>query len=173
MLSLLAGDWKCMFIDMLSPTSCVSRRFHWDQVPFHHYIPIDNVDIMAETIPFRPITDFEPSPTGQPINDHPIHEKSVLSSDEDLKDHMDYDRVDKEVAKYTSDVRMHVGKEESDRLLKLIDRRVLVIMILTYFLQAIDKGTLSFASIMGIQEDLGLVGQQVRHYHNPKVWGRL
>jgi hypothetical protein len=92
------------------------------------------------------------------------HVERVMSQEEDLKDHMDLNRVDSEVAKYTSNVREIVSEEESARLLKLIDRRVLVIMILTYFLQAIDKGTLSFASIMGLQEDLGLVGQQVRHY---------
>lgn len=33
-------------------------------------------------------------------------------------------------------------------------------MVFTYFLQALDKGTMSFASIMGIQTDLGLVRQQ-------------
>lgn len=33
-------------------------------------------------------------------------------------------------------------------------------MIFTYFLQALDKGTLSFAAIMGIKQDLHLVGQQ-------------
>jgi hypothetical protein len=43
----------------------------------------------------------------------------------------------------------------------MIDKRVLVIMIATYFIQAIDKGTLSFASIMGIIPDTKLVGQQV------------
>jgi hypothetical protein len=34
-------------------------------------------------------------------------------------------------------------------------------MVFTYFLQALDKGTLSFAAIMNLREDLGLVGQQV------------
>lgn len=33
-------------------------------------------------------------------------------------------------------------------------------MVFTYFLQALDKGTLSFTSIMGLPEDLKLVGQQ-------------
>lgn len=91
------------------------------------------------------------------------HVERVMSREEDLKDHMDLNRVDSEVAKYTSNVREDVSEEESARLLKLIDRRVLVIMILTYFLQAIDKGTLSFASIMGLQDDLHLVDQEVRH----------
>lgn len=92
------------------------------------------------------------------------HVERVMSREEDLKDYMDLNRVDAEVAKYTSDVRVVISDEESDRLLKLIDRRVLVIMILTYFLQAIDKGTLSFASIMGLQEDLHLKGQEVRNH---------
>lgn len=92
------------------------------------------------------------------------HVERVMSREEDLKDHMDLNRVDSEVAKYTSNVRADVSEEESARLLKLIDRRVLVIMILTYFLQAIDKGTLSFASIMGLQDDLHLVDQEVRHH---------
>jgi MFS family permease len=42
----------------------------------------------------------------------------------------------------------------------MIDKRVLSIMIFTYFLQALDKGTLSFTVIMGIKTDLGLHGQQ-------------
>ncbi|CZR65675.1 related to allantoate permease [Phialocephala subalpina] len=76
------------------------------------------------------------------------------------KDLTDFNAVDSEVAKYTSDVRVHIDEATSKRLKKLIDRRVLAIMIFTYFLQALDKGTMSFASIMGIQEDTGLVGQQ-------------
>lgn len=78
------------------------------------------------------------------------------------KDTTDYNAVDAEVAKYTSDVRVDIDEATNKRLRKLIDRRVLAIMIFTYFLQALDKGTMSFASIMGIQEDTGLVGQQVR-----------
>ncbi|KAI1500038.1 major facilitator superfamily domain-containing protein [Biscogniauxia marginata] len=69
---------------------------------------------------------------------------------------MDYDKVDKEVAKYMSSSRIEISPEENTRLRRLIDRRVLVIMIITYFLQAIDKGTLSFSSIMGLPKDTGL-----------------
>lgn len=36
----------------------------------------------------------------------------VLSDEDDLKDHMNFDRVDDEVAKYTSDVRAFVSDEE-------------------------------------------------------------
>jgi hypothetical protein len=78
------------------------------------------------------------------------------------KSRQDYSKVDKELAQYVSDVRIDISPEENKRLLKMIDKRILAIMITTYFLQAIDKGTLSFASIMGIREDTGLHGQQVR-----------
>ncbi|KAI0015089.1 MFS general substrate transporter [Xylariomycetidae sp. FL0641] len=72
------------------------------------------------------------------------------------KDHSDYGKVDKEIAKYMSEGRIVISPEENTRLRKLIDRRVLVVMIITYFLQAIDKGTLSFSSIMGLPEDTGM-----------------
>lgn len=88
--------------------------------------------------------------------------KHVEVDYDDLKkDHMDYGRVDKEVAKYASATAIDITPNENKRLKKLVDRRVLSIMIFTYFLQALDKGTMSFASIMGIKADTHLVGQQV------------
>jgi len=86
----------------------------------------------------------------------------VMSPEESEKDHMNYDRVDKELAKYANAARIDISEAENKRLKRLIDERVLPIMIFTYFLQALDKGTLSFASIMGIKTDAHLVGQQVR-----------
>lgn len=77
-----------------------------------------------------------------------------------------YDKMDKELAKYVSDGRIEISEEENNRLRRMIDKRILVMMIATYFLQAIDKGTMSFASIMGIIEDTGMHGQQVRA-HSP------
>jgi hypothetical protein len=43
----------------------------------------------------------------------------------------------------------------------MIDKRVLAIMIGTYLIQTLDKGTMSFASIMGIIPETHLVGTQV------------
>jgi len=79
------------------------------------------------------------------------------------KNHTDFSQVDGEVAKYTSEIRTVIDQATNKRLRKLIDRRVLAIMIFTYFLQALDKGTLSFASIMGIQKFTNLVGQEASH----------
>ncbi|ORY55613.1 major facilitator superfamily transporter [Pseudomassariella vexata] len=68
-----------------------------------------------------------------------------------------YDKIDHEVAKYAGGARIAITTEESTRLRKMIDKRVLVVMITTYFLQAIDKGTMSFSSIMGLPQDTGLM----------------
>ncbi|KAH9863339.1 hypothetical protein IAQ61_009616 [Plenodomus lingam] len=78
----------------------------------------------------------------------------VLSAEDEKKDHVNYDRIDNEVAKYADAVAVHISPEEDARLKKLIDRRVLPIMVVTYFLQALDKGTMSATSIMGIREDI-------------------
>ncbi|PGH28006.1 hypothetical protein AJ80_00261 [Polytolypa hystricis UAMH7299] len=87
------------------------------------------------------------------------HLERAVSADM-KKDHMNYDRVDKEIAAYASQTAVTIDEATDKRLKKMIDRRVLVIMILTYFLQALDKGTISFTSIMNLPEDVGLHGQQ-------------
>jgi hypothetical protein len=78
----------------------------------------------------------------------------TLSAADEKGDHANYERVDQEVAKYANASGVALSQEEDDRLKKLIDRRVLPIMVFTYFLQALDKGTMSFASIMGIRADV-------------------
>jgi hypothetical protein len=82
----------------------------------------------------------------------------VLSTTDGMeKDHMNYDRVDQELAKYANAVAIDISPEENARLKRLIDRRVLPVMVFTYFLQALDKGTMSFASIMGIRNDIPIL----------------
>ncbi|KAI1881545.1 hypothetical protein JX265_000371 [Neoarthrinium moseri] len=86
--------------------------------------------------------------------------ETVMSHDEVGKDHTNHDLVDKELAAYTSDIPVHIDEETNARLKTAIDRRVLAIMIVTYFLQSVDKGALGFASIMGLQEDTHLQGPE-------------
>lgn len=78
----------------------------------------------------------------------------VLSVGDEKGDHVNYDRIDKEVAQYAGDTEVYISEEENKRLKRLIDRRVLPIMVITYFLQALDKGTMSMTSIMGIRDDV-------------------
>jgi len=103
------------------------------------------------------------SKSKRPHDIAPMEHVEVVGDDDGIKkDYMDYGRVDEEVAKYASEVAISISPEENSRLKRMVDRRVLSIMVFTYFLQALDKGTLSFTSIMGIKEDTHLVGQQVR-----------
>lgn len=71
-------------------------------------------------------------------------------------------RLDPEVAKYAANEVIEIDEETNRRLRRLIDRRILPVMVVTYFLQSLDKGTLSFSSIMDMPQDTGLVGQQVK-----------
>lgn len=96
-----------------------------------------------------------PPAGAEPRRDDDAEHQSVNMTDKD--DAQRYGEIDKELAKYVADEHVVISKERSNELRKKIDRRVLVIMISTYFLQAIDKGTMSFASIMGLPEDTGLI----------------
>jgi hypothetical protein len=78
-----------------------------------------------------------------------------------VKGQMNYDLVDREVAEYANATIVEVDDTTSRRLKRLIDKRVMVVMVVTYLVQTLDKGTMSYASIMGIQEDTHMVGQQV------------
>lgn len=91
------------------------------------------------------------------------HLEQQLTTDmEDLKSAQVGDRVDDQVQKYAGQGRVEIDDATSRRLKRLIDRRVLTIMVFTYLVQALDKGTLSFTSIMGLLDDTHLHGTQVR-----------
>jgi hypothetical protein len=100
-------------------------------------------------------------PKSTPSIDEIENNVEAVLSNEIEKDHTDYGKVDEELAKYIAGARIAISQEKNDELRSKIDRRVLAVMILTYFLQAIDKGTMSFASIMGIKDDTHLSGQDV------------
>lgn len=91
------------------------------------------------------------------------HLEQQLTNDmEDLKSAQVGDRIDDQVQKYAAQGRVEIDDATSRRLKRLIDRRVLTIMVFTYLVQALDKGTLSFTSIMGLLDDTHLHGTQVR-----------
>lgn len=87
----------------------------------------------------------------------PQHLEQALAMHPDKRD----DRIDREVAQYAGDSSISIDEATSKRLRMLIDKRILVVMIVTYFMQALDKGTISFVSIMGFNTDFNLHGQQV------------
>lgn len=70
---------------------------------------------------------------------------------------------DHETARYAG-TPIDIDEKTNKRLFWKINRRVLFIMLGTYFCQSLDKGTLNFASIMNIKEDANLKGQEVSIY---------
>lgn len=95
------------------------------------------------------------------------HIEQINTTDiEDLKSAQVGDRVDDAVQKYAAMGRVEVDDQTSRRLRHMIDRRVLVIMVFTYLVQALDKGSLSFTSIMGLLTDLKIDNSQV-HFGYP------
>lgn len=93
--------------------------------------------------------------------DTAIEEAAAFHDETTQKNRTNHDLVDREVAKYATDNAIEVDEATSKRLKRMIDKRVLVVMMVTYLIQTIDKGALSFASVMGIIEDTNLQGNQV------------
>lgn len=85
----------------------------------------------------------------------------VLEDPGDSKQQANYDLVDREVAQYASEAIVEIDEATNKRLKRMVDKRILSVMVFTYFMQALDKGTMSFASIMGIIPDTNLKGQEV------------
>ncbi|KAH8673517.1 major facilitator superfamily transporter [Xylariales sp. PMI_506] len=56
--------------------------------------------------------------------------------------------------------RVVVTSADDKRILRRIDLFILPIMLVVYFLQGLDKATLSYASVFGLADDTGLVGDQ-------------
>ncbi|KAJ4294225.1 hypothetical protein N0V90_007915 [Kalmusia sp. IMI 367209] len=69
--------------------------------------------------------------------------------------------VDQDTLRYTTGPPIEIDQATNKRLFWKLNRRILAIQLVTYFCQSLDKGTLNFASIMGIKEDAHLGGQQV------------
>lgn len=56
--------------------------------------------------------------------------------------------------------RLHISPEDNARVLRRIDIALLPLMLAVYFLHALDKATLSYASIFGLIDDTHLHGDQ-------------
>ncbi|CAK7204676.1 hypothetical protein SEUCBS139899_007435 [Sporothrix eucalyptigena] len=82
--------------------------------------------------------------------------------------------MDAEIREYVGDSdAVDIDEATSTRLRRMIDRRVLIVMLGTYFLQSLDKNALSFSAIMGIQTDAHLVGQDYNWLHSIIYFGIL
>lgn len=87
------------------------------------------------------------------------HETNDMTSKEAT---LHSEAVDEDTMRYTTGPPIEIDAATNKRLFWKLNRRILAIQLVTYFCQSLDKGTLNFASIMGIQKDAKLVGQEVR-----------
>ncbi|KAF8607267.1 MFS general substrate transporter [Ceratobasidium sp. AG-I] len=79
---------------------------------------------------------------------------------EDTEGVQQHQGIDKEIAQFAAQHAVEIDDATNNRLLRLINKRVLLVMLVTYFIQSLDKGTMSFAAIMNIQKDANLHGQE-------------
>ncbi|KAG8737656.1 hypothetical protein FRC10_007961 [Ceratobasidium sp. 414] len=68
--------------------------------------------------------------------------------------------IDQEIAQFAAQHAVEIDEQTNSRLLRMINRRVLLVMLVSYFVQSLDKSTMSFAAIMNIQKDANLHGQE-------------
>ncbi|KAJ7772545.1 MFS general substrate transporter [Mycena maculata] len=57
-------------------------------------------------------------------------------------------------------IRREITEEENTAVLRKIDRWILPVILMVYFLQQLDKSSLSYTSVFGIVTETGLVGTQ-------------
>ncbi|KAJ8087519.1 hypothetical protein AAF712_006640 [Marasmius tenuissimus] len=107
----------------------------------------------------------------------PSREPSI--TDSNLKHSDSYSEVSRPQRTYASDVakegklgdaalaiigegteQREITEEEDKRVLRKVDWWLMPVVLLVYFLQQLDKSSLSYASVFGIVEETGLVGTQ-------------
>jgi hypothetical protein len=66
--------------------------------------------------------------------------------------------VDDNYELYKSVRDVEIDPAEAKSVLRKIDERILPILFMTYMLQYLDKNTINFASVYGLQKGTGLVG---------------
>jgi hypothetical protein len=105
-----------------------------------------------------------PLPAGQPH----AQEKSAAPDRMTTTEHQtrqESNLLDPEITRFAAQGAIHIDEQTNKRLKKLIDKHVLVVLIVTYFLQSSDKNALPLSAIMGIRSDAHLVGQEVSSTH--------
>ncbi|KAK7422786.1 hypothetical protein QQX98_001346 [Neonectria punicea] len=108
---------------------------------------------------------YQPLPHDDGGEDHDDHSSEMGIPDERAKaaEPASYrDAAAMMLIKLGRDPDEHISVSPADdaRILRRIDLALLPLMLAVYFLQALDKATLSYASIFGLIDDTGLEGDQ-------------
>lgn len=101
------------------------------------------------------------SSSGHETSDQKIQEDRVeqLAAAEALKEKSTAGKDRAAELLLNADPTITVTPEDDARILRKIDLTILPILLVVYFLQQLDKSTLSYASVFGIIQNAHLVGQ--------------
>ncbi|KEY73805.1 hypothetical protein S7711_03105 [Stachybotrys chartarum IBT 7711] len=115
--------------------------------------------------PFGAISSaLQPSPaTYHPLSQEDIDENRMrASADQERQSGVYRDAAAMLLVKMgrSPDEVVNISSADNARVLRRIDFALLPLMLAVYFLHALDKATLSYASIFGLIDDTGLVGDQ-------------
>ncbi|RSH95478.1 hypothetical protein EHS25_000570 [Saitozyma podzolica] len=124
-----------------------------------------HVEHTSTTTPATPVAKPEPAQadlttSGQAGQPAPTSHPADIEAARTLPAAFEHEgQIDAETAKYL-DSSVVIDEETNRQIKRMLDRRILPFLVITYFFQTFDKGTLAFSSVMGIQTDTHLVGQQ-------------
>jgi hypothetical protein len=86
-----------------------------------------------------------------------VHQESIQPVTTNVAKAVEY--ADKDVARYAEETQgIQTDAATNKKLLWKVNKRILVVMLGTYFCQSLDKGMLGFSSIIGVQKDDHFVG---------------
>jgi hypothetical protein len=116
-----------------------------------------------------PITPTSPTTMAEPAPGHGHHgeDREVSTALQEGNKKADWSLFLLQVAAVIGDGPMTIDEQTNKKLFWTVNRRILACMLGTYFCQSLDKGTLGFSSVMGIQKDANLVGQQFSYVTGP------
>ncbi|OTA08250.1 hypothetical protein A9Z42_0091930 [Trichoderma parareesei] len=120
-------------------------------------LPASQPSASASSYPYRPLSqdDDDEVPNDGERSDEPSH-----VSDAHPKVHRDAAAMMLIKLGRSPDEVITVSPADDARILRRIDLALLPLMLSVYFLQALDKATLSYASIFGLIDDTDLVGDE-------------
>jgi MFS family permease len=90
--------------------------------------------------------------------DKPLNQTEEIE-DESQPHHIDTSGGDRALAFIGND-RVHLTDDENKSICRKTDLHILPILVWVYFLQVLDKTTLGYAAVFGLQKDTGLSGYQ-------------
>jgi len=108
--------------------------------------------------PAAPTSRLSPKPSMDAVEDVPeghgdAHQHAAAASSTAHRDRA-ADLLD------SAHVKITVTAADNRRILRKIDLVILPILLVVYFLQALDKATLAYASVFGLIDDTGLKGEE-------------